>query len=84
MKGAGPMGWLAGSLQALGAFGLAVGLFLALPLGWALLTVGALACVGGVVLEIGQRPRQVVAPVVEHPTAHAWMRGPRAGEQSGR
>lgn len=75
------MHWLSGSLQAAGALVLGVGLFLALPLGVALLALGGLTVAGGVVLEVGHRPRQVPAPVVEHPS---WIRGPQPSDASGR
>ena len=58
-----PMGWLAGCLQALGAVGLAVGLFLVLSPGLALAVVSCLAVAGGTALEVGRRPRQVPAPI---------------------
>lgn len=56
------MGQIAGVLQALGAVGLAVGLFVILPWGLALAIVSALALVGGTALEVGARPRQVAVP----------------------
>jgi hypothetical protein len=77
------MGWLAGCLQALGAVGLAVGLFVVLPWGLALAIVSVLAVAGGTALEVGQRPRKVLAPV-EVPGPAAWNRGPRASDVSGR
>jgi hypothetical protein len=63
-------------LQALGAVGLAVGLFVVLPWGLALAIVSALAVAGGTVLEIGARPRQVPvpAPVDRHVAALDDMR----------
>jgi hypothetical protein len=69
MKGGGPMGWLAGCLQALGAVGLAVGLFLVLSPGLALAVVSCLAVAGGTALEVGRRPRQVPAPIATDPRA---------------
>ena len=62
MKGVGPVGWFAIALQALGATAVAVGLFLALSPGIALACLGVLALAGGTVLEIGHKPRPVVAP----------------------
>ena len=49
-------------LQAAGAVGFAVGLFVVLPWGLALAIVGGLALAGGTVLEIGARPRRVHGP----------------------
>lgn len=83
MKGGGPMGWLAGCLQALGAVGLAVGLFLVLSPGLALAVVSLLAVAGGTALEVGRRPRTVLPPVEAEMPA-AWLRGPRASDVSGR
>jgi len=60
--GARPVEQVAGIMQAAGAVGLAVGLFVILPWGLALAIVGALALAGGTALEIGARPRQVAAP----------------------
>ena len=51
-------------LQAVGAVGFAVGLFVILPWGLALAIVSGLALAGGVVLEVGTRPRTVAAPRV--------------------
>jgi hypothetical protein len=53
---------LAATLQIMGAAALIIGVVLALPLAWALLAVGGLAVAGGMVLEIGHRPRKVIAP----------------------
>jgi hypothetical protein len=66
------MGWLAGCLQALGAVGLAVGLFLVLSPGLALAVVSCLAVAGGTALEVGRRPRVVPAPeTVAQARAHS-------------
>lgn len=51
-------------LQAAGAVGFAIGLFVVLPWGVALAIVSGLALAGGTALEIGTRPRKVHA----HPT----------------
>ena len=51
-------------LQAAGAVGFAVGLFVVLPWGVALAIVGGLALAGGTVLEIGARPRRVTGHVM--------------------
>jgi len=59
------MGWLAGCLQALGAVGLAVGLFLVLSPGLALAVVSVLAVAGGTALEVGRRPRVLAVPAPE-------------------
>ena len=58
-------------LQAAGAVGFAVGLFVVLPWGVALAIVSGLALLGGTVLEIGTRPRRVHAP---HPLTPAEQR----------
>lgn len=49
-------------LQAAGAVGFAVGLFVVLPWGLALAIVGGLALAGGTALEVGHRPRVLPAP----------------------
>jgi hypothetical protein len=46
-------------LQAAGAVGLAIGLFVVLPWGIALAIVSTLALAGGTALEIANRPRTV-------------------------
>jgi 1,4-dihydroxy-2-naphthoate octaprenyltransferase len=56
------MGLMAAILQVTGALALVVGLILALPVAWAVLAIGALTVAGGTVLEVGRRPRRVVAP----------------------
>ena len=48
-------------LQVLGALAVMVGVVLVLTPGWAVLTLGFLAVFGGVVLEVGHRPRRVPA-----------------------
>lgn len=58
-------------LQAAGAVGFAIGLFVVLPWGVALAIVSGLALLGGTVLEIGNRPRRVHAP---HPLGPAEQR----------
>jgi len=63
LKGKGwTVGMLAAILQIMGAAALIVGAVLALPLAWALLAIGGLAVGGGVILEIGYRPRKVIVP----------------------
>jgi hypothetical protein len=52
----------AGVLQGAGALAVAIGLFLALPLAWAVLALGALAVLGGTALEVAHRPRTVPGP----------------------
>ena len=61
----------AGALQSVGAVVVMVGLFLVLPYGMAILVIGGLALVGGVVLEVGARPRQVLGA---HPLGPADRR----------
>jgi len=63
MKGASPVGWFAGALQALGAAAVAVGLFATCTWPVAVLVLGVLAVAGGTVLEIGKRPRAVLGAV---------------------
>lgn len=53
---------IAEGLQVLGALGVMVGVVLVLTPGWAVLTLGALAVLGGIVLEIGNRPRRTYVP----------------------
>ena len=75
----------AGILQAAGAVGLAVGLFVVLPWGVALAIVSTLALAIGTALEIGHRPRQVAgsAPLSrEQQRAHSLA--DRAAHASGR
>jgi hypothetical protein len=52
---------IAEGLQGLGALAVAVGLFAALAWPIALLTLGGIAVVVGIILEIGSRPRHVHA-----------------------
>jgi hypothetical protein len=73
------------SLQAAGALAVAIGLFLALPLAWAVLALGTLAVVGGTALEVAHRPRQVPGPPVmtrEEQRIHSLA--DRAAHASGR
>lgn len=60
----------AGILQAVGAVGLAIGLFVVLPWGIALAIVSTLALAGGTALEIANRPRTVHS----HPALTAEQR----------
>ena len=57
-------------LQAAGAVGFAVGLFVVLPWGVALAIVSGLALLGGTVLEVGTRPRRMPG----HPVLTAEQR----------
>jgi hypothetical protein len=85
MKGARPVGWFAAVLQALGAVGLAVGLFVVLPWGIALAIVSTLALAGGTVLEIGKRPRAVLGPAATTPEQRrVHSLADRAANASGR
>jgi hypothetical protein len=54
--------WFPGALQGIGALAITFGLFAVLSPGLALAIVGALVLVGGTVLEVGARPRRVLAP----------------------
>ena len=84
--GAGAVERFAEGLQGLGALAVAVGLFAWLAWPIALLVLGVLAAVAGVALEIGARPRQVVAPArpmtSEERRAHSLA--DLAAHQSGR
>lgn len=85
MKGARPVTWFAAALQALGAVGLAVGLFVVLPWGIALAIVSTLALAGGTVLEIGKRPRKLVGvPAATPEQRRAASLADRAQHASGR
>ena len=79
------VGMFAAVLQAAGAVGLAVGLFVVLPWGVALAIVSTLALAGGTALEIGGRPRQVATPApptLAEQRAHSLA--DRAAHASGR
>lgn len=75
----------AGVLQAAGAVGLAVGLFVVLPWGVALAIVSTLVLAGGTALEIGHRPRQVPAhPAMTREEQRIHSLADRAAHASGR
>lgn len=85
MKGARPVGWFAGALQALGAAAVAVGLFATCTWPVAVLVLGVLAVAGGTVLEIGKRPRTVLGPAATTPEQRrVHSLADRAANASGR
>lgn len=72
-------------LQAAGAVGLAIGLFVVLPWGIALAIVSTLALAGGTALEIANRPRTVHAhPALTADERRAHSLADRAAHASSR